>query len=67
MNFIIEAGDSHKPELQEAFRDIYEAVPAVLEELFTVPSDVAIKNARVLLPEMNKISPQLFEAYPTPV
>lgn len=53
-------------ELNDALRDLREAITEALEEGFPQPSDTALENAERLLREMYGISPRRFEVYPTP-
>ena len=54
------------PDLYDALRDLEEARGEAHEEEFSVPSDVALKNARRLLHAMYRLFPRRFEVYPTP-
>ena len=65
LDFKALAGDRH-PDLCDALRDLEEARSEAHEEGFAVPSDVALGNARRLLPAMYRLSPRRFEVYPMP-
>ena len=62
----IEAIGDQDADLQDALRDLDEAAVEAQEEEFPIPSDVALANARRLLPAMYKGFPRRFEVYPTP-
>ena len=53
-------------ELNNALRDLREAIDEAIEVGFPQPSDTALENAERLLREMYGISPRRFEVYPTP-
>ena len=57
---------SDPSELRDAMHDLDEAREEAREEGFSAPSDVALRNARLLLPAMYDISPRRFEVYPMP-
>lgn len=55
-----------KYQLFSALSDLSEAVSEAEEEGYPRPSDIAIKNAEILIRDVYKISPRRYEVYPTP-
>ena len=53
-------------ELDEALKDLAEAVEEATEEGYPIPSPLALSNAEALLRRMYDIMPMQYEVYPNP-
>lgn len=65
IDFTALAGELY-PNLRDALHDLDEVKNEAREDEFTVPSDVAVGNARRLLHDMYQILARRFEVYPMP-